>query len=190
MGQYYKPVIGHKEDDKFVIDAYLVAWDYGHNGAKLMEHSYIGNTLTGAVENLLGKGGQFNGKCLVWAGDYANGENGTEEENDDNLYMITRAMGDSEQMKPLTDIKDRHFRYAINLTKMQFVDMDKVQENKYGLRIHPVPLLCAEGNGRGCGDYEGTYMKCIGTWARDAITFDNEIPDGYTELKVNFKEDR
>ena len=126
MGQYYKPVIGHKEDDKFVIDAYLVAWDYDHNGAKLMEHSYIGNAVTGAVENLLGKGGQFNGKCLVWAGDYANGENGTEEENDDNLYMITRDMAERNEMKPLTGIKDRHFRYAINLTKMQFVDMDFV----------------------------------------------------------------
>ena len=183
MGQYYIPVIGHKEDDKFVIDAHLHAWDYD-NGAKLMEHSYINNDVTGAVENLLGKGGDFEGKSLVWAGDYANGENGTEEPDDTNLYMLT------DDEKRLQNVKDRHFRYAINLTKKQFVDMDKIEADGYGLRIHPIPLLCAEGNGRGGGDYSGDNEILVGTWARDAITFDNEIPDGLTELEPNFKEDR
>ena len=56
------------------------------------------------------------------------------------------------------------------------------------LFIH-FPLLCADGNGRGGGDYEGTNMELIGSWAFDRIGVANELPKNIkTELVVEFKE--
>lgn len=179
MGQYYRPIIGHKENGKFVIDAAIRPLDYD-NGMKLMEHSYIGNAVTGAIENLLGQNGQFNGSQLVWAGDYADNEKGR-----NNLYDLCV------NSKCIKNVKSKHYRYAVNVTKGEYVNMDKVQPDTYGYRIHPIPLLCAEGNGRGCGDYHGTQIELIGTWARDEITFtDNETDVAkLKELDTNFKEE-
>jgi hypothetical protein len=68
------------------------------------------------------------------------------------------------------------------------VDYSKVEKDEYGYRIDPMPLLCAEGNGRGGGDYHGSAMKLIGSWARDLISVESEIPNGYTELVPSFRE--
>ena len=80
MGQYYKAVNASNRE-----------WvDSGDGGAKLMEHSYIGNSFVEAVEFLLiddgeGNRGRWSGNRIVWAGDYANGEPG----NGNNLYSLT-----------------------------------------------------------------------------------------------------
>ena len=54
--------------------------------------------------------------------------------------------------------------------------------------ISPLPLLTALGNGRGGGDYRGTNMDKIGIWVGDVLSVEFEIPDGFEELKVEFKE--
>ena len=56
------------------------------------------------------------------------------------------------------------------------------------LTIHPLPLLTAEGNGRGGGDYYGSDMELVGTWARDVISVERQVPEGYSELVCNFTE--
>ena len=66
MGQYYKGVILNEEKTE-VINA-LNCYAHG-NGAKLMEHSYIGNHYVKAYEHLLAT--TFKGKPFVWCGDYA-----------------------------------------------------------------------------------------------------------------------
>lgn len=175
MGQYFRAVIGHKEDDKFVIDSYLASYDYNDNGAKLMEHSYIGNSFVSAVENLLSNS---TGKCLVWAGDYAKEEADTGK----TLYMMCV----DDNYPRIKGIHGMMFDFAINHTKKQYVNLSTLR--KYGSRIHPVPLLCAEGNGNGGGDYYGSNKGYVGLWARDEISFVNELPEGYTEIKPNFRE--
>ena len=58
MGQYFHGVIlnSHKKNypNKEKVKAWLSPYDYG-NGAKLMEHSYIGNDYVSAFEALINK---------------------------------------------------------------------------------------------------------------------------------------
>ena len=56
MGQYYRPSIlkvNHKLA-KNPVEATLRSWDF-QNGAKLMEHSWIGNSLVNAFIHLIGE---------------------------------------------------------------------------------------------------------------------------------------
>ena len=49
-----------------------------------------------------------------------------------------------------------------------------------------IHLLTAEGNGRGGGDYNGPDLELVGTWARDVISVEGLVPEGYTELVCKF----
>ena len=62
MGRYYGAVSIDKKE-------YLERYDYG-NGAKLMEHSYIGNFFVEAVVSRLEEGRAWANTRIVWAGDY------------------------------------------------------------------------------------------------------------------------
>jgi len=55
---------------------------------------------------------------------------------------------------------------------------------------NPLPLLTALGNGRGGGDYYDNLPDSdkVGIWAKHILSIEFEIPDGYTELKVAFRE--
>jgi hypothetical protein len=64
--------------------------------------------------------------------------------------------------------------------KKQFVDKQKCSS------IHPLPLLTAEGNGNGGGDYYGENKNMVGIWARDIISISDTVPEGFTELKCVF----
>jgi hypothetical protein len=176
MGQYYKPISINKKQ-------FVYSHDFGQ-GLKLMEHSYIGNDLVRAVEGLIAKNGKWHGDKIVWAGDYADNEKGKKN----NLYLI---ISDDESNKIKPNIPTRKFKYLLNLDRKEFVDMEKVpvtgvykdeQTGKeYEYRIHPLPLLTCEGNGRGGGDYH-RENPLIGIWARDRITVDNRVPTGFKEI--------
>jgi hypothetical protein len=90
-----------------------------------------------------------------------------------------------------TDACKKTYQYIINEDTKQFVDVNKAKRDKWGYRIHPLPLLIAEGNGRGCGDYNSQKypdLDKVGIWARNLIRVSDEKPaKGYKELKVNFK---
>ena len=70
MGQYYKACVLKKnwKQAKNTIEVALSSYDF-ENGAKLMEHSYIGNSYVRSVEHLLSD--KFKGYPFVWCGDYA-----------------------------------------------------------------------------------------------------------------------
>ena len=174
MGQYYKPMLKPKGSEVWNC---FSPWDFD-NGAKLMEHSYIGNSLTNYVKNLI----LHTPMCLVWAGDYADEEKG----KDTNLYCLFEATNPKDQSVPQESIES--MCYLVNHKKKLYVDYSKVEKDEYGYRIDPMPLLCAEGNGRGGGDYHGSAMNLIGSWARDLISVESEIPNGYTELVPSFRE--
>lgn len=178
MGQYYVAVnvdnMEHVNPHKY------------DNGSKLMEHSYIGNNFVEAVEFLLIDDGEnkarWSGQRISWAGDYAPALQGEEE----NLYTL--AKGDGLQM--LVEAIPEDYIYLINLDKKQYVDKSKcpnMSSNWSDFKVHPLPLLTAEGNGRGGGDYGGDE-DYVGSWARNRIALVNKVPEGYTEIIPNFNE--
>lgn len=67
MGQYYVPVVLNEAGQ---IECRMCSWDF-NNGAKLMEHSWIGNDFVAAFETLLLTEAP---RRVVWAGDYADRE--------------------------------------------------------------------------------------------------------------------
>ena len=174
MCQYYKPTLKPKGGRVWKC---FNPWDF-NNGVKLMEHSYIGNAVTNYVKNLILR----TPMRLVWAGDYADDEKG----KDANLYFLFEAKEPKDKSVPQESIES--MRYLVNHKKKLYVDYSKVEKDEYGYRIDPMPLLCAEGNGRGGGDYQGSAMSLIGSWARDLISVESEIPNGYTELVPSFRE--
>ena len=136
-----------------------------------MEHSYIGNEYMLAVEHLLSCEGMFYKSRLVWAGDYAE-----KEPLGENLYTLT------DNKEPFYQKgKVQSYNYIVNHSKMQYVVKKGV--------IHPLSLLTAEGNGLGGGDYYGVNDDLVGSWARDIISMEDEIPDGFTELVCEFGEE-
>lgn len=174
MGQYYKAMIlGEKGVMEFV-RLWLCAHSYG-SGLKLTEHSYLKNKFVSAFEHLLSPKGMFYKSRVVWAGDYADNE----PDMDKNLYQLTDEDDIPLQKPDVHDTSSYHF--IVNHTKKLYVE-------KNG-RIHPLPLLTAEGNGRGSGDYRGNNVALCGTWARDVISVEIDKPKDYEELVCNFGED-
>jgi hypothetical protein len=168
MGQYYLVVILAEKSDKENIRTYLDASMYD-NGVKLVEHSYMNNNFMKIVENLIGPNGMFYRSRLVWAGDYADAEPNSEK----NLHSMCDTKDPFVYRGELAS-----YTYIVNHTK-------KVYIKKSG-DVHPLPLLTAEGNGRGGGDYhDGSNMEMVGTWARDVISMENEAPE-YTLIECVF----
>lgn len=192
MGQYYRGVVVDNNEDNSKYEIVLSFCPYAHrNGAKLMEHSYVGNYYVKAFEYALSSVCYAN--RFAWVGDYADEVNGQDmyqlackhiEETEKEVgtkYNAEVAFGLTLETLPT-------FKYIINFTKKTFVRIPPIDENQWA--IHPLPLLCACGNNRGGGDYYGTNMSLIGEWAFDEIGVSNDIPDDITEeLVVTFDED-
>lgn len=217
MGQYYRGVVLGKTTKRvkriIVKQAYCC---YGHgNGAKLMEHSYVGNWYVKAYEQALGN--EFYGYPFVWVGDYADEMFNTDvytkaHEYIDNVikrnakkkgyylngFVFEKLHKDGEIEKAdesdfvekviTKDNADKvdTFKYIINLDKKEAVAIPEFKEDEW--TIHPLPLLCASGNGRGGGDYHGINEDMVGAWAYDRIGLDNELPDGVKLIEIEFKE--
>jgi hypothetical protein len=202
MGQYYKVVfLAEKQDgSKEIIRTWIEPFSY-----KLMEHSYLDDDFMHIIEYLLSRKGMFYRSRIVWAGDYAEPEEPKEkmsreealqhlqsadsdadEPSKPNLYQLCQEDGTS-LLHAIIQKKLVHgspLPYLLNHTKKQFVHM-----RKDGQQIHPLPLLVSEGNGNGGGDYYGRNQDLCGTWARDVISVDENVPDDYTELVCDFFEE-
>lgn len=176
MGQYYHPVI--LDADKKTVLSWMYSHDFG-SGLKLMEHSYLGNDFVGAFESLL----VGNPQHVVWAGDYADACPKLKTKVYDRCTDKTKIS--LNKISPQTvDAK-----FIVNHTKKQFIDKSKVPSYNGGWQIHPLPLMTCEGNGSGGGDfYEKDLKGLIGSWARDLISVENEVPKGFKEIRFNFIE--
>jgi len=174
MGQYYISIIIDADNN---VLAWLLAHDYT-NGLKLMEHSYIGNDFLNVVEELFIEGSPYYKSRLVWAGDYADAENG----NDDNKNLHSIAYEKEElKINPTSTKNMTEYPYIINHTKKQVVKKGKEDD------IHPLSLLTAEGNGRGGGDFRGDD-EYVGYWSRDIISIAKCYPENYKLLDITFEE--
>ena len=188
MGQYFKAIILDYKTKKPQIVFEPGNWS---TGAKLMEHSWMRNNMIQYVECLLEEKPRY----LVWAGDYADAEDGS----DSNLYDMcsrqTLSICPQDFVHRWLDLR-RDNKYLINYTKKEFVNKKRITNNPNQevtrWRIHPLSLLTAEGNGSGGGDYYGCCEDEVGIWARDLIGVarrKTEIPAGFTEYVTNFYED-
>jgi len=175
MGQYYHPII---------LDAAgnIVVWMSAHkhnNGLKLTEHSYLKNSFVNTFEFGLSPEGPYHKSRVVWAGDYADLEAG----RDVNLYQLC-----NEYNLIIPEPKSTlNFRYVVNHSKKLYVDKTKIPCPQDCYIFHPLPLLTAEGNGRGGGDYRGD-SKLVGSWARDVISVEETITDDFSELVFDLTE--
>jgi len=180
MGQYYKACFVNTKKDK--VEEYFESWDT-NSGSKLMEHSYVGNKF---VMNVTYK--MINSpKRLVWAGDY-----GDEIVGEDNFYDLTNNAEKSEpfEIDMMKHVLDANTIY-INHDKKEWFDLKKqtipAMRGWSGI-VHPLPILTADGNGRGGGDYGGANMELVGTWKGDLIEISDTIPDNYIEIEPWFTE--
>lgn len=204
MGQYYRPVILKKswrKNDKPVA-ATLLCYDYRFEdgwgiGAKLMEHSYVGNALVEEMVGLLGT--KFKGYPFVWVGDYAdkkkvNGKN-TDIYTAANRFIWKDIDGECEEKSSaymnLWNTKHFYrndFKYLVNYDRKEYCVIPKSDPENYV--IHPLPLLTSSGNGRGGGDY-GLSDKRVGRWAYNSIgaTNDEKEIEGFKKISGFFKLD-
>lgn len=181
MGQYYKACFITAKKDK--VKEWFDSWDTD-NGSKLMKHSYIGNRF---VMNVTYK--MINSpKRLVWAGDYADNVVG-----DDNFYFLTDKAKKVESLDEIATMENalEANTIYINHDKKEWFDLNKqtIPDMKgWGAIAHPLPILTADGNGRGGGDYNGAHMELVGTWKGDLIEVSDTIPADYKEIEPWFTE--
>ena len=108
--------------------------------------------------------------------------------NHNKIYHLAKHCDASEfYLEKYTDGVQRPYQYIVNTDKEQYVKVKPYNENEW--TIHPLPLLTAYGNGQGGGDYYGSDMDKVGIWAFDHVYTSDEVPEGYEELVVDFKED-
>ena len=167
MGQYYIAVF---LDNNNNIKGCIRSWTYDC-GSKLGEHAYHKNPFVTAVELELGPGGRFHKSRVVWAGDYADNEPGSPY----NLHAKCENMDDV----PVSLFPQPSLRFLVNHSKKLVVDMQLTPG-----RYHPLPLLTADGNGRGGGDVEA--MPFIGAWARDVLSLESDPPKDFFKFAVCF----
>ena len=166
MGQYYYPII-LDADGKIVV--WMDPTAYGE-GQKLMEHAYLRNPFVNTFEFALSPEGPHYKSRVVWAGDYADPEPGKETNlhHQCNEYNLIHP-----QEKDASS-----YRYLVNHTKQQYVDKEAIHT------LHPLPLLTAEGNGRGGGDIHDA-PPLVGSWARDVISIEKTIPEDFEEVVIS-----
>lgn len=218
MGQYYKAIFLNEKKNRPV--NWVQCYDFG-SGAKLMEHSWLKNDFVRFVEKQLMK----EPRNLVWAGDYADNETDVTEkellpfvDNTSEYWTLEKLKKDGVNLYTLADdsgkithdeeVKDKYnhsfknvapltVKYLINFDKKEFVDKSKVPDTGDGWKIHPLPLLTCEGNGRGGGDYgrfgedKNKTIDYIGRWSRDKIgvaSRKSDIPKDFKEIKPDFTE--
>jgi hypothetical protein len=165
MGQYYNACM-------IDADGKILMWMHPYNyrnGAKLTEHSIVGNPFVNTFEFALSPGQRFHKTRVVWAGDYADPEEGT----DSNLHQ----MCDEYTMVVCKTKSTREFPFLVNHTKKLYVKCHKFLNGQ----LHPLPILTAEGNGRGGGDYKSD-SPLVGSWARDILSIEKEAPEGFEDL--------
>ncbi len=174
MGQYYKPINIDTQE-------YLISFDYD-NGLKLMEHSYIGNNFVSEVMILLMN--EWNGHKVIWGGDYA--DNARFEFFNENYIKIR-----PENLNQFNLVSLNKSNVFVNYDKKTYCKIDCCDIDSDGWQVNPIPLLLANSNGRGGGDYR-LDNEMVGAWAYDKvglITIDN-VPNDFThDTSINFPMD-
>lgn len=180
MGQYYVAII---------MDAagrFIRAWFNPHNyeyGAKLTEHSSVKSAFVAAVSQQICPTGALYRCAVAWAGDYAPMEEGMDVNLYDSIDLVPNQKKGISATATAPTASTAAYPFLVNWSKLLYVDTRK--ESNFS----PLPLLTAEGNGLGGGDYRGSSMELVGTWARDELSFESAVPPDFTEIVCGFKMD-
>ncbi len=205
MGQYYYPTL-FKQKGKRLYSSQFYAHEFGatqldngyviHEGLKLTEHSYVGNSFVETVMTQL-----FNNPQRVyWCGDYFEKEDFEDSRDFIRMKRTWKSFREDGKGRKYTHPKEvNEFsadKLIINHTKHCFINMKKWcrdhEDAEY--QLHPLCLLTAVGNGRGGGDYYGVNEEDVGIWAGDLIEIKDSLPENlqdYTDCTddVWFEED-
>ena len=190
MGQYYKAYIKRENENPIVLEP----WDY-NNGAKLMEHSWLGNDFVNAAYILI----EENPARVGWIGDYSEDVNCDEE-----IYETCWNANAIATLVPVDCnffIEDERIvgkGYLINHSKKEFIDLKNyaiAAIDTWRMVANPLSLLTAIGNGLGGGDYRESDINydLVGYWFMDEIEYKKEnYPSDYKNvtLEAIFKEIR
>ena len=188
MGQYYKAYIKKKNEEPIV----LSPWDYD-NGAKLMEHSWLGNDFVNAVYFLIDE----EPARIGWIGDYSD-----DASCDEKIYATC---WENKSNETFVDVEYNFFvendkiigkGYLINHDKEEFIDLKNyaiAAIDCFGMVVNPLPILTAIGNGLGGGDYyKGNInYELVGYWFMNKIEYSlQNYPIGYKNVTLEdiFKE--
>lgn len=175
--------------NKDKVAAYLRSWDF-NNGAKLMEFSWIGNKFVEAFESLIVKDkGKYAGLPIIVAGDYADPEPLTTNNAEWNIYGLAGEFG--KKLMPSDFAETKNYRYLINEDKGVFFDTERAfisykDEDGEIWQVHPLTILCCDGNGRGGGDYHKKH-RMVGAWKRNVVVVSDERPDETKYREVYYK---
>ena len=190
MGQYYLVVT---LDAGGRATSFIDPHSYGC-GAKLCEHARIKSSFVLTVSAALSPEGRFHKSRLVWAGDYADPEVGPQHGADQeehhqeheakNLNAMCRLLDLGAMAEP--EAKEvEEYPFVVNHSKRCYVHVGSCRGEVY----HPLPMLTADGNGRGGGDvHSGSPL--IGAWARDIISCEKSAPLDFSELLYSLKVDQ
>jgi len=207
MGQYYSALVIDENNNIKT----LKPWPFD-NGAKLMEHSWIGGSFMNAVYSMI-----HGNPCKVaWIGDYSDAPYEPKDDAyakamplDEFLKFYEMAWDESEEssLEP-TDFSEKQLSlvnhatsgtYLINHSRKCYLELGAYIQRaimKINLvnswAIDPLSLLTACGNGRGGGDFSKSNIgyENIGIWAFDKLEYSDKMPQGYTEEVFLFKENR
>lgn len=205
MGQYYKVInIDKKEYMESV------------GGLKLMEWSYNRNPL---VLNLMRKlANDWKGDRVFVVGDYAVSVDDEESYDYKKLVEIEKDLDiygkkkdgynvslygyayDNFKEIPLEKIEDEEYKYIYNHNKKQYIDLShcplawlyKDKNQYFQVKVAPISLLLALGNGRGGGDYSGNNEAFIGAYLDDIQNLEitkEKLSNDFTEFRPEFYED-
>jgi len=217
MGQYYNPSVLRKnwKTAKNPVLVALKCYDFGKwCGAKLMEHSYVGNSFVRSMEYLLAN--DYKGHPFVWCGDYADpvitktGEHDIYRDASLFIYEDYDSPTNSKRSKRYLALKDSipampeekegeiwnpyrtipYYKYLVNYTKKQYCVIPVFESEDEDAQVHPLPLLTCSGNGLGNGDYRKEDER-IGMWAFDRIGITNDEAEiaEFTEIDGIFELD-
>lgn len=206
MGQYYKVINIDKKE-------YMQAL----GGVKLMEWSYNRNLL---ILNLMNKlANEWKGDRVFVVGDYAVSEEDddsydynklVEIEKDLDIYQKKSSEGyqislygyayDNFTEISLKKLEKEEYKYIYNHNKKQFIELKHCplawlykDKNTYvQVKVAPISLLLALGNGRGGGDYYGNNSGYVGAYLDDVQNLEitkEKLENDYTEFRPEFYED-
>lgn len=208
MGQYYTPVeiLYLNDGTHFIIYSFSCqVKGLGHNGVKLMEHSWWDNEfLTNFCARLYERSRENNKEThILWLGDCAELDGLSSLEGLSACFArVTRrswlkqALQDPNRKEIDIGNTNPDFslinKFLVNTTKQEFINCTTYYNCNHDVDdwcIHPLPLLTAVGNGEGGGDYFGVNNELVGRWAGDALYIDDEEPvEPFKEIFPIFRE--
>lgn len=179
-------------------------------GLKMMEHSYFGNKMVNHVMYDLMRNSmrKHSVSRIIWMSDYAMGMNpddrfgGDDDYERNSLCRVAQALpsGWLNNLRAKADNEEKSKSalapagYIVNVDKDEYItayhdrlDGDPQTQEYWNKNINPLPLLTQFNEGGG-GNYRGTNMDKLGTWALDKLNYRLKEPTGMECLDGLFME--